>query len=87
MSYDELVTLLARRTGLHSDVVKRVLVYLPEVLQELPPGDDVRTPLGVFRKSQRKARDILLPDGVTRAKVAGQTLIRLRPGSKMKSEG
>jgi nucleoid DNA-binding protein len=85
MSYDELVTLLAHRTGLHSDAVKRVMVHLPEALQELPPGGDVRTPLGVFRKVQRRSRDILLPDGTTRAKVTGQTLVKLRPGSKMRT--
>ena len=83
MTYDDLVALLARQTGLHSAVVKRVLVRLPEALLELPIGDTVRTPLGVFRMSRRKPRPILLPDGETTAEVAEQVVVKLKPGSKM----
>lgn len=87
MTYDELVTRLAHRTGLHSDVVKKVFAYLPEALMELPVGEDVRTPLGVFRKTQRNGRVITLPDGATTAEVAPKAIVRLRPGAKLKSEG
>lgn len=85
MTYDDLVTRLARLSGLHSDVVKKVLIYLPDVLRQLPLDDDVRTPLGVFRKIKRKSRRITLPDGTTQSVVTEQTQVKLRPGSKLKS--
>lgn len=87
MTYDELVTSLAHRTGLHSDIVKKVLTYFPEALMDLPVGGDVRTPMGVFRKTQRNGRTITLPDGTTTAEVAPKAIVRLRPGAKLKSEG
>lgn len=87
MTYDDLVADLARRSGLHSDVVKRVLIRLPEVLQDLPLGDAVRTPLGVFRKHRRESRTVVLPDGVTPATVAEQTVVRLKPGAKLTDSG
>lgn len=86
MTYDELVTRLAHRTGLHSEVVKKVLVYLPDVLRDLPMGDNVRTPLGVFRMTKRKTRPITLPDGTTQALVQGMTVVKLRPGSRLQVE-
>lgn len=87
MTYKELVVRLARQTGLHSDVVKRVLVRLPEVLMDLPDGDEVRTPLGVFRMTRRKSRPIKCPDGTTQAIVPEVVVVKLKPGVNLRSEG
>lgn len=83
MTYDDLVADMARRSGLHSEVVKRVLVHLPEALQDLEIGDAVRTPLGVFRKVRRDPRTVMLPDGKTSAEVSELTVVKLKPGAKM----
>lgn len=85
MTYDELVTRLAHQTGLHSDVVKKVLYRLPDVLRELPVGADVRTPLGVFRMNERHERPITLPDGTTKAVVSKRAAVKLRAGARLKA--
>ncbi len=87
MTYDELVTRLAHQTGLHSDVVKKVLYRFPDVLRELPVGEDVRTPLGVFRMNERRERPITLPDGTTKAVVAKRAAVKLKAGARLKAEG
>lgn len=86
MTYDKLVTRLVQLTGLHSDVVKKVLVYLPDALMTLPDGGNVRTPLGVFRMVERKPRMVRLPDGATEAEVSRKRIVKLRPGSRLKSD-
>lgn len=86
MTYDALVTRLAHQTGLHSDVVKKVLFHLPDVLRELTLGGAVRTPLGVFRMTQRKARPITLPDGATLAVVTERTVVKLKSGARLTAE-
>jgi len=83
MTYDRLVIRLAKMTGLHTEVVRRVLFFFPEALMEMKDGGEVRTPLGVFKKGKRKARPILLPDGKTPAVVAGQTVVKLRSGQRL----
>jgi len=85
MTYDDLVTRIAHQTGLHSDVVKKVLYRLPDALLELPVGDDVRTPLGVFRMTKRHERPITLPDGETQAVVAQRTAVKLKAGARLQS--
>ena len=87
MTYDDLVADLARWSGLHSDVVKRVLIWLPDVLQDLQVGDSVRTPLGVFRKTRREPRTVILPDGITPAQVTELMTVKLKPGSKLIRSG
>ena len=83
MSYDELITRLAIRSGVHSELVRKVLVHLPDTLLDLGIGDKVYTPLGVFRKIVRKARPIVLPDGKTEALVGRKVLVRLKPGTRL----
>lgn len=83
MTYDELVIRLAHQTNLHSDLVRKVLYRLPDVLMELPVGDDVRTPLGVFRMAERKERPIILPDGETPAVVSRRVTVKLRAGARL----
>lgn len=87
MTYDELVTRLAHQTGLRSDAVKKVLYRLPDVLRELAVGDDVRTPLGVFRMTERHERPITLPDGETQAVVSRRAAVKLKAGSRLLSDG
>lgn len=85
MTYDALVARLAQRTGLHSDVVKKVLWYFPDVLGELAVGGLVLTPLGAFRMTERQPRTTLLPDGKTVVAVSHQRIVKLRPGARLKS--
>ena len=87
MTYDDLVTQIALATGLHSDVVKKVLYYFPEVLQGLSVDESVRTPLGVFRMTKRDARPIKLPNGTSHAVVQEKVVVRLKSGAQMEKKG
>jgi len=77
---------VAKRTGLHTEVVRRVLFHLPDSLIQMDVGDVVRTPLGVFRMTQTEQRKILLPDQESIANVPSKTTVKLRSGSRLKLE-
>ena len=85
MTYDDLVDAIASRSGQSTESVREVLTHLPDVLVQLDIGEDVRTPLGVFRKVQTRRRSIMLPDGETKATVPGRVTIKLRPGVRLKN--
>ena len=87
MHYDALITDVAARTGLHSEVVRRVLYHFPDSLVQLKPNDVVRTPLGAFRMTNSKQRTITLPDRESTAVVPAKSVVKLRPGGRMKVEG
>lgn len=87
MNYDDLIADLAQRTGLHTEIIRKVLFHLPDSLLQMDVGDAVRTPLGVFRMNESKPRPILLPDQQTKAVVPGKTTVKLRSGSRLKLEG
>ena len=86
MTYDQLIADVARRTGLHTEVVRRVLFHLPDTLLQLDVGEVVRTPLGVFRMTQTKEREILLPNQESTANVPSKVTVKLRSGSRLKLE-
>ena len=86
MTYDQLIADVAERTGLHTEVVRRVLFHLPDSLIQMDVGDVVRTPLGVFRMTQTEQRKILLPDQESIANVPSKTTVKLRSGSRLKLE-
>jgi len=86
MTYDQLIADVAKRTGLHTEVVRRVLFHLPDSLIQMDVGDVVRTPLGVFRMTQTEQRKILLPDQESIANVPSKTTVKLRSGSRLKLE-
>jgi len=86
MTYDQLIADVAKRTGLHTEIVRRVLFHLPDSLIQMDVDDVVRTPLGVFRMTQSKQRKILLPDQESIADVPSKTTVKLRSGSRLKLE-
>jgi nucleoid DNA-binding protein len=86
MNYEKLLADVAKRAGLHTEVVRRVLFHLPDSLLQMEVGDDIRTPLGVFRMTQSKARQITLPDQETVATVPAKTIVKLKSGSRLKIE-
>jgi len=84
MNYAKLVADVAVRARLTDEVVREVLFFLPDALLQLDVGDNVRTPLGVFRMAEGKERQITLPDGVTQATVPAKVQVKLRPGTRLK---
>ena len=83
MKYDELVKKISQRTGLASEIVKKILSELPEALQGLGDNEQVRTPLGTFVAWPKDKKKIRLPTGVEAYRKA-ETVIRLRPGKALK---
>lgn len=83
MTYEDFVADMAKRTGLNGEDVRKVLFHLPDALLQMPTGDNVRTPLGVFRKMRTKARPIRLPDGEA-AEVPNKVAVKLRSGTRLK---
>jgi len=86
MNYEDLIADVAKRSGLHTEVVRRVLFHLPDAMLQLEPGESVRTPLGVFRMMQSQSRGITLPDQKTEATVPAKTVVKLKSGSRLKIE-
>jgi nucleoid DNA-binding protein len=86
MTYEDLIVRVADQSGLNSEVVRRALFHLPDVLLQLGVGDDVRTPLGVFRMTQSQSRNVMLPDGKTEALVPAKTVVKLKPGSRLRKD-
>ena len=86
MTYKELVTDIAARSGLHTAVINKTLHYLPEALLQMGIGDDVRTPLGVFRMTHTPERPITLPDQKSTAIVPKKTWVKLKPGNQLQVE-
>jgi len=87
MNYEDLITDVAKRTGLHTEVVRKVFFHLPDSLARMGEGDTVRTPLGMFRVVQSKARVILLPDQESTAAVPARAVVKLKSGPRLKIEG
>lgn len=84
MSYEELVNRIAHVSGRAPLEVRQVLSALPEVLVSMEEGDQVRTPMGVFRQYLRKGRVVNLPGSTTPAEVAETLVVKLKPGSRLR---
>jgi len=84
VNYKKLVKDLAQRTGLHSEIIIRVLFYLPDSLLQMREGDKVRTPLGTFKKHRTKERPITMPDRQSTAVVPAKVTVRLKPGTRLR---
>lgn len=86
MKYDQLVKHISQRTGLASEIIKKVLSELPEALSHLEDNEKVRTPLGTFVAWPKQEKKIKLPTGKEATRKA-ETVIRLRPGKALKRSG
>lgn len=84
MNYDDLIAAIAERSGLHSDIVKKVLFHLPDALLQMGVGGSVRTPLGVFRMIFTEARESVLPDRETETLIPAKITVKLKPGNRLK---
>jgi len=84
MNYKKLVVDVAARSGLHTEIVTRVLYHLPDALLQMEVGGDVRTPLGVFRMTHTPERPITLPDQKSTAIVTAKTWVKLKPGGRLR---
>ena len=69
----------------HVEFVRRVMYALADALVELPRGEIVRTPIGVFRMTLRKARNVLLPLRPTKEMaIPAEMVIKLRAGKRLR---
>jgi nucleoid DNA-binding protein len=85
MTYKDLVTELGKRTGFSDYIIKDILFALPDALLALRAGDQVRTPLGVFRMMTRRGRFVTPPFPGSRAvAVPPERVIKLRPGIRLR---
>lgn len=83
MKYDQLVRAISQRTGLASEIVKKILSELPAALSHLEDNEKVRTPLGTFVAWPKEEKKIKLPTGEEAFRKA-ETVVRLRPGKALK---
>lgn len=86
MTYDDLVSEVARLAGALPEEVRSVLHHLPEVLMHLEVQEQVRTPLGTFVKKAGTRRVIRMPDQIQMAEVPAKVVVKLRPGGKLRLE-
>jgi len=84
MKYVELAEILAELSGKTPEDVKDVLFALPAALGTLREGEDVKTPLGVFRAFRRAGRKVPMPDGSKMATVESQVVVKLKPGVRLR---
>lgn len=86
MRYTELRRRVADQAGYPQDVVQTVLDSFISVLNDLAPGERVPTPLGVFRRFQRKDRLTPPPPGVEDSiRIPGEFIIKLKEGRRLRS--
>lgn len=83
MKYEKFVSKVAAQAGVSQEAVRDVLYVLPDVLIELDDGEEVRTHLGVFRMTRRKARTVTLPDRKRTAQVPEAQIVKLRSGTRL----
>lgn len=86
MQYDALVKETALAANVDPKTVRTVLASVPEVLVTLGEGEKVRTPLGVFRMTQRKGREVTIPTSNEKVVIGPEMVVKLKPGSKLRKE-
>lgn len=86
MSYVNLVHSIAAASGQHPDVVRAVLMAIPDALRQIPEGQMVRTPMGVYRQTRKRGRTIRTPDDI-QATVSECLVVRLNPGCRLRGPG
>jgi len=84
MKYDGLVKDIADSTKVTQATVRAVLLAFPDALTQLDPGEEVRTPLGVFRMTIRQRRTVTLPDRRTVAEIAEAWVVKLKGGVRLR---
>ena len=85
MKYKELIRRIARDTRLDQQDVSKVLYALPKALASTHPGEQTRTPLGVFHTKLKLGQTVRMPQGGT-AEVPQRVVVALRSGKALKRE-
>ena len=85
MTYTQLVARVAYLSGYPKCVVRAILAKVPDALMEIPEGEHVRTPLGVFRMVRKPRRKVNLPGTSKKGALLRERLqMRLDAGGKLK---
>lgn len=84
MTYDELIKKIADQTGHRPQVVRDIFLAAPDALVQLPSGTQVRTPLGVFRMTTRKARLTKVPNQPDAVQVPAEDVVKMKPGKRLR---
>lgn len=84
MRYRDMIEQLSTQTGLPIEVVRDLLFAVPDILISLGEGEQVRTPFGVFRMTQRKARAVTIPTSTETLEVPAEMVVKLRPGIRLR---
>jgi nucleoid DNA-binding protein len=85
LDYADFVARLVKLTQVPEHTVRKVLSGFPETLMTLRENEQVRTPLGTFRKDRRPEMQSLAPGQKERVKVPPAMIVRLRPGRHLKA--
>ena len=86
MQYDAMVKEAARSANVDPKTVRTVLAAIPDILVSLDEGEKVRTPLGVFRMTQRKGRQVTIPTSDEKVAIGPEMVVKLKSGSKLRRE-
>ena len=86
MTYEKLVEYVAKQAVLPQETVRAVLQALPDALILLKEGEQVRTPMGVFRNVKRAARNVRPPAGGKPVAIPPELVIKLRAGNKLRKD-
>jgi nucleoid DNA-binding protein len=86
MTYKMLVNTVAVQSGHPTELVRDVLLALPNVLLGLKEGEQVRTPLGVFRMVLRNAREVVSPRGGQRMTIEHGLVCKLKAGVRLRKQ-
>jgi len=87
MLYDHLIARVAILSGRPKVTVREVLSKLPTALMEIPEGDMVRTPLGVFQMVRKNRRKVNLPGSKKKRALLRERLqVRLGVSARLKKK-
>ena len=84
MHYNELVKRLSALSGVSCEDTRKVLFSLPDVLVRMQVGENLRTPLGVFRMTHRKPRLVAPPGRDQAFPVIEGLVVKLRSGLRLR---
>ncbi len=93
MKYNQLIERVSQLSTVHPIIVRKVLYSLADALVSLTLGEQVRTPLGAFRMTQRKSRTVTVPQQKQEgeapkpektAAVPAQFVVKMRASSRLR---
>lgn len=82
MRYAEFLNKIYEETEVDIKTLRKIFKSIPNILWELEENENVRTPLGAFKKARKKGKRSVLPNG-REVPARSKTVIQLKEGTNL----